>query len=403
MRKRITAISIIAAAALVLGGFYLWYIHHYGGSELNLIPMSAVDYDYAKTASQQGIVSDYLWMRTKQLMAGSGSSDVLIPESYMISGRLSYQEEVISDENLLSDQALFLMMYVKSGDRINAVSLKNQILLEYSFEEERNYELSQFLDAYLYYYDSYGSRNDYEVIRDIVEILFDEEGDLREETLEVARYEQGGFYSTDEIGDGSYSPLESMGVASSESDTVTGIEISSVNLRLIENLENSNLLPEGSLERNLEMVLDSQVSEEIPLYAYAVSEGRYIYSHDVAAAVDVEESTVTMRHLSEIGQLPEKSLSWLRMQMLNGGALCREYYYSMGATDGAEAVDIYPDIMHIALQERDPDLYGCMCRIISPRVATYQDSPALSMIFRQEDSRFVFYARENLDICLAVT
>ena len=36
-------------------------------------------------------------------------------------------------------------------------------------------------------------------------------------------------------------------------------------------------------------------------------------------------------------------------------------------------------------------------------VATYSNSPALSMIFRQEDGRFVFYADENLDVCLAVT
>jgi hypothetical protein len=91
------------------------------------------------------------------------------------------------------------------------------------------------------------------------------------------------------------------------------------------------------------------------------------------------------------------------MQIINTGVIRQQYYYSYGSTEGDEAVNIYPDIMHIALELGDDDLYERACTLEGSRVATYTSSPALSMIYREEDGRFVFYARENLDVCLAVT
>ena len=158
-----------------------------------------------------------------------------------------------------------------------------------------------------------------------------------------------------------------------------------------------------STEKNLALVLGSQVSDDIPLFAYAYADGIYVYSHNVAAAVDVEESVVTMRHLSETGNLPSDSYNWLKMQILNYGLVRQQYYYSYGSTQGSEAVGIYSDIMHIALEIDDMDMYERACILEGSRVATYSSSPALSMIYREEDGRFVFYARENLDVCLAVT
>ena len=91
------------------------------------------------------------------------------------------------------------------------------------------------------------------------------------------------------------------------------------------------------------------------------------------------------------------------MQFVNSGYINSEYYYSYGNTQGAQASDIYPDVMMIALERGDDDLYDIMSGVEGSRVATYSSSPALSMIFREENGRFVFYARENLLVCLAVT
>ncbi|MBQ7274543.1 MAG: hypothetical protein IJR15_03715 [Clostridiales bacterium] len=405
MRKKIITIVIIALAALILGGGYLLYQRYYGGAvKFDIQTAPAVGYEHRQTASSHGIVSNYLWMRTKNLMLGQDGDSLFIPSSYMIEGRLSYQDAESSGEYRLADQALLLDMYVRSGDRLSAMRLKEQILNYYDFAAESNAGVSAFLTAYLDYYISYGSVNDGDKIQELVDVLFDEEGSMRTESLSVAVYEQGSFYSLDEPGDGSYSSLEQIGEdAPAEYTDVTGIEISSIDLRLIRNLENNGLLPEGSYERNLELVLGSQVSSSVPLFAYAYADGIYIYSHNVAAAVDVESAVVTMRHLAQVGELPDDAYNWLKMQIINSGVIRQQYYYSYGTTEGAEAVNIYPDIMHIALELGDDDLYDRACTLEGSRVATYTSSPALSMIYREEDGRFVFYARENLDVCLAVT
>ncbi|MCR5049229.1 MAG: hypothetical protein K6A37_09775 [Saccharofermentans sp.] len=406
MNKKILIIIISAVSALILGGSYLLYQRYYGGAaKFDIETSPVVSYEYRKAASDRGIVSDYLWMRTKELMLGKDGDSLFIPSSYMIAGRLSYQEAESSGEYRLSDQALLLTMYVRSGDRIAAIRLKDAILSEFDIGSESNSEIAAFLSAYLYYYTAYGSVNDGDRIREITGVLFDEEGNMRTEVLEVASYEQGVFYSTDEITeDGSYSSLEQGTDQQDIEFTETeGIRISSVDLRLIRNLENNGLLPEGSYERNLELVLGSVVSASIPLYAYAYADGIYIYSHDVPAAIDVEEAVLTMRHLSEVGELPEDSYSWLKMQFVNGGYINSEYYYTYGSTQGAQASDIYPDVMMIALELGDDDLYDIMSGVEGSRVATYSSSPALSMIYREENGRFVFYARENLLVCLAVT
>ena len=398
---------IIALAAIILGGGYLLYQRYYGGAvKFDIETQPIVDYEHRSMASSHGIVPDYLWMRTKQLMVGVDDDSLLIPSSYMIAGRLSYQDAESSGEYRLEDQALLLMMYVRSGDRIKAMQLKEQILEYYDFENESNTGLSAFLTSYIYYYIAYGSVNDGARIEEIVNVLFDEEGNMRQEALSVASYEQGTFYSLDNPADddGAFSSLEQIGEDHPvEYTELTGVMISSIDLRLIRNLENNGLLPEGSFQKNLELVLGARVSDDIPLFAYAYADGIYVYSHNVAAAVDVEESVVTMRHLAEVGELPSDSYNWLKMQIMNYGLVRQQYYYSYGNTQGDEAVAIYADIMHIALELDDMDMYERACILEGSRVATYSSSPALSMIYREEGGRFVFYARENLDVCLAVT
>lgn len=407
MNKKVLTGIIIAASALVLGGGYLLYQRYYGGAvKFDIKTPPAITYELRSVASSHGIVPDYLWMRTKQLMVGADGDSLLIPSSYMIAGRLSYQDAESSGEYRLEDQALLLEMYVRSGDRIKAMQLKEQILEYFDFDEVSNTDLSAFLTAYIYYYTSYGSVNDGDRIEQLTGVLFDEEGNMRGEPLSVASYEQGSFYSLDDPGveDGAYSSLEQIGEEHPvEYTSLTGVRISSIDLRLIMNLENNGLLPEGSYDRNLELVLGSRVSDDIPLFAYAYADGIYVYSHNVAAAVDVEEAVVTMRHLAEVDELPADSYNWLKMQVLNSGGVRQQYYFSYGTTQGADAVNIYPDIMHIALEMEDYDIYDRACALEGSRVATYSSSPALSMIYREEDGRFVFYARENLLVCLAVT
>ncbi len=384
MKKKILTISILVAVALLLGGLYLWYMKVYGGaSKINIEEPPRANYDYQVIASNHGIVSDYIWQRTRTLMTENDANN-LIPEYQMIAGRLSYQEEERSDNYRLEDQALLLSMYVRTGDRFSANSLKNSVYGYFDMSSQSVRSLMAWTDSFMEYYSFYGSNEDYTRILELMDLLFDEEGNVRQEALTVVAYME----------------LESNENPSFTS--VTGVEIAAINLKLIKTLEDNSLLPLGSYENNLNLVLGSQVSGELPLFAYAYADGIYIYSHNVPAAVDVEDSVITMRHLAEVNQLPDNSYSWLKNTLMNNGVIRADYYYSQGITNGEEAADIYPDIMHLALCIDDQDLYNRAATLIGMRVATYNNSPALSMVFREIDGRFIFYARENIDICLAV-
>ena len=109
-----------------------------------------------------------------------------------------------------------------------------------------------------------------------------------------------------------------------------------------------------------------------------------------------------MRNLAKVDALPDASLNWIRNNILNNGSIKSTYSIITGTTDGEEAYDSYTDILAIAFETEDTDLYDRICTLLGVRVATYSSSPALSMIYRQQDDRFYFTARENLEVSLAL-
>ena len=80
MRKKIITTVIIALAAVLIGGGYLLYQRYYGGAvKFDIETAPIVDFEHRSVASDHGFVSDYLWMRTKQLMVGVDDESMLIP------------------------------------------------------------------------------------------------------------------------------------------------------------------------------------------------------------------------------------------------------------------------------------------------------------------------------------
>ena len=437
-RKKTITVVVIAAVMLILGGAYLWYAHNYGNAEnITLTSRKIIEYEWQERAADHGITVDYLWSRTKELMVTGGEDGVLIPSSYMIAGRLSYEDAEESGEYLLSDQGRLLMAYVRSGDRFKATALKTEVLNRFDMETESVSEKMFWLEAYLNYYVSYGNAEDYTNITGLIASLFDEQGTVVPDTLYVASYDEGStLYLEDQ--DEAYhdsildDPLSDN--VNSELTEIRGVALSSVRLQLIKDLEDNGLLPAGSYQRNLDIVLGAQVSADIPLFAYAYTicdpvpvvtdEGgsteetsvteaaetdagsgpviNYIYSHDVPAAIDVGESIAVMRNLAAVDSLPDGCYSWIKNKIVNGNTINSQYYLVSGNTDGAEATDALTDILAIAFYKDDLDLFDRICTLLGSRVATYTDSPALSMIYRQKDDRFCFSARENLEVCLAL-
>lgn len=404
-----TAVAVVLA--LVMGGLYIWYSNNYGNStKIVLADRNYVDYEWQEEAASCGITGDYVWSRTKQTLITAQSDGQLIMSAMTIKGRLTAQTEELSNEYLLADQAQLLKIYVLNNDRVSASSLKAHIVEEFQTEsglyrtrvcDENTDEVSvrdnmEFLEAMMEYYVAFGKASDYEIIENLTDALFDEEGNLVEEDLSVVSYQGASYIATDD------NQEESEG----ETETFRGCRLSSIKLRLISDLEQNGLVPSGTYDKYLNIVLDGRISDDLPLYAYGytVEDGNinYLYRYDSDTAVNSVEAVKVMRNLSEVSALPDDSYAWLKAAVYNDGCIYSNYAIIGGAGSDEEDFGVYFDVLFIAINREDIDLYSKVSSIIGENIATKTSSPVLSMVFRQNGTRFEVRASDNLALYAAV-
>ena len=263
--------AIIVALALGATVFYLFYTGRFGGgSKIKITSPAHPGYEWTSITASNNIVSGYLFSRSKKLIVEKGGDGVLAATSYTIAGRLVSEEAVNSGIYGLSDQALLLKCYVRSGDRNSAVAVKETVIKRfklpdgsykafvYADEEKANETLVStsamidWLDAMLEYYVTYGSEPDYKEIKILIEVLFDSQGRLKTEKISVAKYAESLYVAledTSSIVEGQEGSLEQIyGTISGDADSavvsgqkitedVEGVLLSNINLRLIRDLE----------------------------------------------------------------------------------------------------------------------------------------------------------------------
>ncbi|MCR5383223.1 MAG: hypothetical protein K6E72_01090 [Saccharofermentans sp.] len=431
--------AIVIALALGVTIFYLFYTGRFGGgSRLKITPPARVGYEWSHLAADNNIVSDYLFGRTKKLIVAKGGDGIFAATSYTIAGRLVTQEAEDSGIYGLSDQAMLLKCYVRAGDRNNAVALKEEVIKRYKMpdglyrafvykdgaveEVTSTASMIDWLDAMMEYYVSYGSDVDYKEIKNLSRNLFDGEGRLNTEKISVAKYAESLYVSLkdpsvfDEDDEGSMEQL--YGTVSEDFDSnyvensdieeeIEGVLLSNINLRLIRDLEKNGLIAQGAYEKALKAVKDGFAGGGYSFYAYATSGamdcGDYIYSGQSTGTIDIAQNIKTMKNLAEVGELDNASFAEFKGQTLNSGRIYSEFVIMTGNYSGYEAFSSYTDGMMLAYYMGDTDLYDKLSETFGKRVATKSTSPALYMIFREENDRYVFYARENLGARLATS
>ena len=419
--RQLIVAAVIGAVLLVGGAGYLVYSNIYGNiGRIKLCETAKSDIDRKKVASENNIITGYLFSRTKNLMLENGNDGKLIPSQYTIAGRLVTQPAENTLTYRLEDQALLLKAYIKNGDRGKAVELRNEINKRYlkedgsylatvyddAFEGEKVLEgkssiTSQmaWLDAYLEFYATFGNRNDEAYIKGLVATLFDTDGQIKPEDLTVQEYEDAdpaGKIDTDE---------DEADIKAGPEKSLKGVRLSDVNLPLIKSLETNGFLPAGTYDKAAELVTGALVSDSIRLYAYAYERTEnginYVYTAGEAGAVDVPESMKTEANLAAMGLLPASDISWISQFILNNGTIPNYYYITTGNYSEDNCYDAQPTVLLLAYRMGDAPLYKMMCNLEGMRVATKSSSVALYMIYRQEESRFIFDAAENLGVYLA--
>lgn len=394
MKKRALIIVGVIAAAVVLFGLYLIYLNVFVDQHrLNLKHKTVASSEYRTIAADNNILPSYMWRRINNILIEDG----YIMSDYMLEGRLATQDAEPSGKFLLKDQALLLSKYLSDSDRVSSKSLVKKINEDFrnsdgsyraAFYSDGTDDISYtngdelaFLEAYIEYYSAYGSSADLDNIKLLINIVFDDSGNIREENLRSTSYET----ETD-----------------SESDfDFEGVKISDIDLELISNLENNSLLPAGAFDRNKGLVTGALASDDIPYYAYAYTvsdtgEIVYIYAGNGAAAISVADSVRTMINLASVDLLPDGVYYQFKTNLINDTILYGSYFITTGLTGGNEIQGSYCDVLSLARLKGDTDLFRTCCRIMSIRVATKKESRAIYMIFRSENGRYVFYGDENL-------
>ena len=430
---------IIGALALGATVFYLFYTGRLGGGKkLKITSPAPLGYEWTSITASNNIVSGYLFSRSKKLIVEKGGDGVLAATSYTIAGRLVSEEAVSSGIYGLSDQALLLKCYVRAGDRNSAVALKENVIKRFQLpdgsykafvylDEEKKQEdvvstsaMIDWLDAMLQYYITYGSEPDYKEIKILIEVLFDNKGRLKTEKLSVAKYADSLYVALEDnssIKEGQEGSLEQVyGTISGDADSVVvagqeltenveGVLLSNINLRLIRDLETNGLIAEGAYDKALKAIKDGYAGAGFNFYAYATSGqmdcGAYIYSGQSVGAIDNAQNVKTMRNLAEVGELDSSSFAEFKESVMNSGRIYKDYSMLTKSYSGVEAVSAYTDGMMMAYYMGDKDLFDKLSDTLGKRVATKSTSPALYMIFREENERYVFYARDNFSARLA--
>ena len=431
--KKVITGAVIVALGIGATVFYLFYTGRFGGgTRLKITATTHVGHEWSDIAANNNIVSDYMYGRTKNLIVAKGGDGILAATSYKIAGRLVTQEAESSGVYGLSDQALLLKTYVRTGDRANAVSLKEEVIKRFKLsdgtyksfiyadgEGEELISVSasiDWLDALMEYYVVYGSDGDYEEIRSLTAVLFDAGGRLKPEKIDVAKYAETLYVSLKDPStfseDGREGSLEQLygtitgdeesadAVREETREKIEGVLLSNINLRLIRDLETNGLIASGAYDRALKAVKDGFTGAGHAFYAYSTSGamdcGDYIYSGQDIGAIDIAQNVKTMKNLAEVGELDNASFAEFKGMVINSGRIYTEYVLMTGNYSGREALSSYTDGLMIAYFMGDRDLYGKLSDTLGKRVATKSTSPALYMIFREENDRYVFYARENL-------
>ena len=436
---RFTTKQIIIAALLFVAAIsgviaYLLYVRTFGNAaQIALTPHDNPGYEWEQIASENNIISNYLWGRTKKLMLNRDGEDILIPTYYKIAGRLVTQPAESSQIYKLSDQAWFLDCYVEAGDAVAARNLKNRVVSKFHSDsgmylsltgskvadEQQGIKTTEdniaWLEAYLRYYCAYGTSRDYEEIKMLIGAIFDETGALRPERLDIAYYSidkpenaEQGKTSRGEAYGINYDGAQEIGDEDDSANLkqVVGVKLSNIRLPLIYDLENNGLIAQGAYDRALKLVKEAKAGDGVPFYAYAYEKTEnginYIYSGSRAGTVDVGESIVVMANLARMKELDKDCYNELKNLVVNERRILSKYFIVTGNYGGTEAYRQYSYVLDIAYDMEDRDLYRAACNCIGTRVATKSSSPAIYMVFRENDGRFTFFASDNLGVRKAV-
>lgn len=184
------------------------------------------------------------------------------------------------------------------------------------------------------------------------------------------------------------------------------LRISSIDLYALRQLAVIDGRWQDLYDKYLPIVANAYLSDDLPLYAlgYDLDNGAYIPYAGESPLVLVEESMLTALHLSEVGELSERSYSWIMDQIYNYRTIYTSYHLTLAApASDRESLPAYAMICRITRIRGDEALYAQTVQRLLWHQATSQTSQALHALFRESATgEYQVWAIDNTWALLAI-
>lgn len=184
------------------------------------------------------------------------------------------------------------------------------------------------------------------------------------------------------------------------------LRVSSIDLYSLQLLSHLDPRWQQLYDDYLPIVQGAYLSDNLPLFAlgYDQKSGSYIPYAGENPVVDIDESLLTLLHLSEVKAAPETSVRWLIDQIYNHRAVYTQYHLTLAAAAGdIESLPAYAMICRIARLHQDEALYEQTIQRLLWHQATSQSSEALYALFRETESgNYQVWAVDNTWALLAM-
>ncbi len=424
-------------------------------------PQVSISEGISEVVADSPLDAEDMLDRTKKVLADNRGSSPFIVSWYLLPGNIATQTESMSEYLLARDQILLLRAYIACDRKEEANVLltaidttfrgQDGLLLDFlrtadqvdddttigpeptemtrdiyrtasvtNASGEPNEESSgtlpmttviaepvssysdtlSFVGALLLYYDKWGTSSDMERIREYADTLYVENlaslADLRVPAPTPTPAPTQVIIDNPDLANGII-----------DEEIVSFIPLSSLDLTSLQMLSSIDSRFESLYTKATDILVASQISDEIPLPAegYDPQTGGYLYVSDRTSSFRLDRSVLALLYMSETQAISPDATSWLKEQLLNQRMLYSLYDVITGnATSEIVAMDAYPLAFSVGVLEDDPSLCAAALVPMEQALATNSKSDVKGMLFRSVlSSRVAVYARENLLAIIALS
>ena len=381
--------------------------------------------DITNSTRSGGFSADGSLQRMRRLFDKTGMDTPFVASWYMPEGSIKAQWAKQSHIYLCEDQILMILCYIEAGDAGAAKHLLDATLTSftdpeggmYSYRTAKDLDIYPeaesdetleripqqpssvgygllYLDAYLRYYEKWGSAGDWDTITRISASICPPGTIIRESIDFQQLVESSTIINT---GEEPSDPQPSY---------FKGTPLSLLSIETLRVLTAVDAAYEADYQRAQEILNGAEISSTVPLYAlsYDDNSDTYLYYQGNLPSFRITDTLAVVRSVATENKVQENTLRWLKERLYSGTGMTESYDLVTGAsTSSDESLAAYGILMQIAQYISDDSLFSLCAEALMRNTATSSDSEIYRLIYSTTpDKRILLRSKDNAEMILAL-